>query len=87
MYESETYETVLNRLLSKVPSTLDKREGSVIYTALAPAAYEIAKIYSSLDIVLSETFADTMPSRYYLVKTCSGEKNHSQTGNKCSAER
>lgn len=73
MYESETYETVLKRLLDNVPSTLDKREGSVIYTALAPAAYEIAKIYSSLDIVLSETFADTA-SRYYLVKRAAERK-------------
>ena len=43
MYERETYEEILKRLLAKVPSNVDKREGSVIWDALAPAAAEIAQ--------------------------------------------
>ena len=38
MSETITYEEILKRMLDRVPSGLDKREGSVIYDALAPAA-------------------------------------------------
>ena len=31
------YETILNNMLARVPNTLDKRQGSIIYNALAPA--------------------------------------------------
>lgn len=41
MYENITYEVILNRMLDRVPDYMDKREGSVIYDAMAPAAVEM----------------------------------------------
>lgn len=70
MYEHMTFEFIMERLLSRVPSTMDKREGSVIYDALAPAAVELANGFIQLDTVLNETFADTA-SLYYLKKRAS----------------
>lgn len=67
MFENVTYESILDRMLRRVPKDLDKREGSVIYTALAPAAAELQIMYIELDAVLKETFADTA-SREYLIK-------------------
>lgn len=67
MYEDMTYEVILNRALNRVPDGIDKREGSMIYTALAPACAELAQMYIQLDVVLNETFADTA-SREYLIK-------------------
>lgn len=67
MYESVTFETIMERMLKRVPSTMDKREGSVIWDALAPAAIELQNAYIALDTVLNETFADTA-SLYYLAK-------------------
>lgn len=64
MYESITYEDILERMLSRVPDTLDKREGSIIYTALAPAAAELQNMYLELNVVLNETFADTATMEY-----------------------
>lgn len=66
MYEEMTYERILQRMLDRVPD-LDKREGSVIYTALAPAAVELQNMYIELDKILNETFADTA-SRENLIK-------------------
>lgn len=66
-YEKMTCEFILNRMLDKVPNSIDKREGSIIYDALAPAAIELANLYIEFDNVLNETFADTA-SRYYLIK-------------------
>lgn len=67
MYEHVTFETIMERMLARVPSTMDKREGSVIWDALAPAAIELQNLYIELDTVLNETFADTA-SLYYLKK-------------------
>ena len=67
MYEDITYEIILKRMLDKVPDTIDKREGSVIYDALAPAALELQIMYIELDVILNESFGDTA-SRKYLIK-------------------
>jgi uncharacterized phage protein gp47/JayE len=53
------YEDILGRMLSNVRDDIDKREGSVIYDAMAPAALELARFYSELTNVINETFADT----------------------------
>ncbi len=67
MYESVTYEDILQRMLDRVPDTMDKREGSIIYDALAPAAVELQLIYIEFDTILHETFGDTA-SRDYLIR-------------------
>ena len=67
MYENETFFNILNRALEKVPTDVDKRQGSIIYDALAPVCAELAQVYIQLDWVLKEGFADTA-SREYLIK-------------------
>ncbi|HEX2926159.1 MAG TPA: baseplate J/gp47 family protein, partial [Ruminiclostridium sp.] len=67
MYENMTYELLLRRMLDRVNDSVDKREGSVIYDALAPAAAELAQMYIEADVILAETFADTA-SRDFLIK-------------------
>lgn len=63
-----TYEYILTRLLERVPDTVDKREGSVIFDALAPAAAEISKTYMELDVVMDETFVDTASLQYLMLR-------------------
>lgn len=67
MYENVTYEDILKRMLSRVSADLDKREGSILYDALAPAAMEMQMMYTELYAVLNELFADTA-GREYLVR-------------------
>ena len=67
MYENVTFESLMEDMLSRVPSTMDKREGSVIWDAIAPVAVEFANLYIAMNTVLNETFADTA-SLYYLAK-------------------
>lgn len=55
MYESQTYYTILNRMLDRIPNTIDKREGSIIFDALAPAAKELELYYIALDNVLAQS--------------------------------
>ena len=72
MYEEITYDLIMKRMLNRVLESnpgLDVREGSIIYSALAPAAVELQNMYIQLDTILLETFADTA-SRDYLIKRC-----------------
>lgn len=63
------FETILSRMLAKVSDSYDKREGSVIYDALAPAARELANMYDELEKKLNNTFAGTA-EREWLIKRC-----------------
>lgn len=69
MYEDQTFEVILQRMLARIPDTMDKRESSPVYAALAPAAVELASMYVGFDCMLRETFGDTA-SREYLVRLC-----------------
>lgn len=67
MFEDMSYKGLLERMLARVPETFDKREGAVIYDALAPAAMELQLMYLNLESILRELFADTA-SREYLIR-------------------
>ncbi|MFB5674279.1 baseplate J/gp47 family protein [Paenibacillus terreus] len=64
MYESQTFEQILQRMLDRIPDTIDKREGSIIYDAMAPAAVELAQMYTELDINANLRFPDTASGDY-----------------------
>lgn len=62
-----TFSSILQRMMEKVSAKYDKREGAVIYDALAPAALEHSLIYIDMQTLEKEMFADTA-SREYLIK-------------------
>ncbi|MGN1317654.1 MAG: baseplate J/gp47 family protein [Lachnospirales bacterium] len=66
MFEDMTYENILNSALDRVTSVADKRQGSVIYDALAPACAFLADAYVKMELILENSFADTA-SRNYLI--------------------
>jgi uncharacterized phage protein gp47/JayE len=71
-YEEMTYEYILNRMMERVESqypTLDRREGSIIFNALAPAALELAILYVELTNAIKESFVNTA-SREYILRGC-----------------
>lgn len=71
MYEVQTYESILARMLQKalsINSNLDTREGSLVWYGDAPAAVELQNLYIALDTVLNETFADTATRPYLILR-------------------
>lgn len=71
MYEAQTYESILARMLQKalsINSNLDTREGSLVWYGDAPAAVELQNLYIALDTVLYETFADTATRPYLILR-------------------
>lgn len=59
MYENMTFENIMNRCLNRVSASIDKREGSVVYDAIAPAAAELAIMYVDLGVLMDRAFPDT----------------------------
>lgn len=67
MAYEESYEDILERCLDRVSDTVDKREGSVIYDAIAPCALEICQLRIQLDEVENNSFGDTA-DREHLIR-------------------
>lgn len=59
MYEVKNEETIKKELLDRIPSDIDKSEGSFIYDAIAPVAIELAQTYIELDSIIRRSFIQT----------------------------
>lgn len=80
MFEAMTYENILNDMLSRVTSDVDKREGSVIYDALGPAAYHLSQTYFYLDSYIDLFYLDTAVGEFLDRKAADyGEKRKAAT--------
>ena len=72
MYEAQTYEVILARMIAKALETnknIDSREGSLLWLGEAPAAVELQNLYIALDTILRETYADTASRTYLILRT------------------
>lgn len=69
MFEENTHEKILDRMLGRIPDKYDKREGSVIYDTHSPAAMEIEYLYIELERIINESYGDTA-SREFLILRC-----------------
>ena len=58
-YSEMTFDFLMERMLGEIPDKFDKREGSIIWDALAPAALELENLYIELDYIRKNTFAST----------------------------
>lgn len=66
MYEKETYEVILERMLGRVSDKLDKRPSSLIYDTHSPAAMELQGLYIELEYLIRNSYGDTA-AREFLV--------------------
>lgn len=62
--EEMDYDYFMNKALSQIPDGIDKREGSIIYDALAPACYQLAEFVFTLNNILLEAFVQTATGKY-----------------------
>lgn len=69
MFQNVSYEQIRGRMLARVSDKLDKREGSVIFDAVSPAAMELMSVYIELERIIGEAYGDTA-SREYLILRC-----------------
>lgn len=64
MYEDKTYDSIMEEALDKVSSNIDKREGSIIYDAIGPCAYQLAQTYFKMDNFINLVMPDTAVGNY-----------------------
>lgn len=64
MFEGYTFKYCLNKMLNNISNEYDKREGSVIYNAIAPCAMELSELYKNLDETLNQAFVTTATGEY-----------------------
>lgn len=62
--EKQNFEFYLTQMMAKVPDDIDKRQGSIIYDALAPAAMVMAQQSLSLSNIVRETYIKTADSEF-----------------------
>lgn len=62
-FTGKTYRTLLNAMLARAPCSLDKREGSMIQTALGAGAYALEEFYLELNQVQAGAFIQTAVGR------------------------
>ncbi|HIZ56036.1 MAG TPA: baseplate J/gp47 family protein [Firmicutes bacterium] len=62
--QGKTYQQLLAEALALVPDDLDKREGSIIYDALAPACYLLAEYYIALQTSTENAYVLTASGEY-----------------------
>ena len=55
MFEAQTYDKVLEEILSRAPDGIDLRQGSIFYDAVAGIAFKIAKYYADLEQVFENS--------------------------------
>ena len=67
MFEERTYENLLKEKLAMVDAGYDKREGSVIFDAMAPNSAEAAQIYMMLDWMLLQMYGDTADREHLIL--------------------
>lgn len=63
-FSDRTFDNIMAEMLAELPVTLDKREGSYIWDALAPAAALLAEAYITGELLLEYAFVDTAVEQY-----------------------
>lgn len=77
MFESNTYENLLQEVLDNAPDDIDTRPGSIFYDAISGILIEVAKLYTDLELIFSLSQLDTAGGEYLDVKASEyGIKRH-----------
>lgn len=69
MYETETYDVILKRMLDRVSDKLDKRESSLIWDTHSSTAIELQILYIELETLITNSYGDTA-AREFLILLC-----------------
>ena len=64
MFESKTFEALMEEVLENAPQDIDTRQGSIFYDAVSGIALKIAELYTDLDLVFTLTQVDTTGGEY-----------------------
>lgn len=69
MYETQTYDVILDRMLDRVDPDIDKRESSLIFDTHSATAIELQNLYLEMDALIQNSYGDTA-AREFLIYLC-----------------
>lgn len=64
MFETRTYEKLMEEVLATAPKGIDTRKGSIFFDAVSATVNKIAKLYTDLDHIFSLIFITTAQGEY-----------------------
>lgn len=67
MYENETYDVILKRMLERAPAKLDKRESSLIWDTHSATAIELQNLYIELKYLIENSYGDTAAREFLIL--------------------
>lgn len=67
MFEDQTYEAILQRMLDRVSDKFDKRPSSPIYDTHSPTAIELQILYIELETIIQNSYGDTAAREFLIL--------------------
>lgn len=67
MYEEQTYDVILKRMLDRVSDKLDKRESSPIWDTHSSTAIELQILYIELETLITNSYGDTAAREFLIL--------------------
>nr|DAP24174.1 MAG TPA: Baseplate J like protein [Caudoviricetes sp.] len=67
MYEDQTYDIILERMMNRVPDKLDKRPSSLIYDTHSSTAIELQILYIELETLIQNSYGDTAAREFLIL--------------------
>ncbi len=67
MYENQTYEVILDRMLARVSDVIDKRPSSPIYDTHSATAIELQILYIELENMIQNSYGDTAAREFLIL--------------------
>lgn len=67
MYEYQTYEIILERMLNRVSDKLDKRPSSPVYDLHSATAIEFQTLYIELETLIKNSYGDTAAREFLIL--------------------
>lgn len=67
MYETQTQEVILERMLDRVGDEFDKRQSSLIWDTHSSTAIELQNLYIELDTMITNSYGDTATREFLIL--------------------
>ena len=67
MYENQTYEVILERMMNRVSDKLDKRPSSPVYDLHSSTAIEFQNLYIELEYLIKNSYGDTAAREFLIL--------------------
>lgn len=73
MYEDQTYDIILERMMNRVSDKIDKRPSSPVYDLHSSTAIEFQILYIELEYLIKNSYGDTAAREFLILLAKDGD--------------